>query len=161
MTLDATPDEISTRDYLSFCVGEQDFCLDISHVREIRSGAPVTPLPQAPAYIRGVINLRGTVLPIIDLARRLGMGALPDDPRAVIVVVESETGPVGLLVKAVSDILSISQADMKAIPNTAGDYAASFLKALTVLERGLVKVMNLDAVLAVSVDQPQHQVPWK
>ena len=61
------------RELIAFCIGEQEFAVDIMSVREIRGWSPATPLPQTPAYMRGVINLRGAVLPIIDLSARLGL----------------------------------------------------------------------------------------
>lgn len=71
----------ATRELISFRVGAQEFCVDIMVVREIRGWTPATPLPHAPAYMRGVVNLRGAVLPIVDLSERLGLG-LPSPRRA-------------------------------------------------------------------------------
>jgi len=150
MSTNASPPTKHALDYLSFRVGEQDFCLDINSVREIRSGSPVTPLPHAPDYMRGVINLRGTVLPIMDLACRLGMAHAPDDPRSVIIVVEGSTGPIGLLVRAVSDILSISMSDLRPLPAQADQSGIAFLQSLALLERGVIKLLNLEAVLSAN-----------
>jgi purine-binding chemotaxis protein CheW len=154
MSSEETPPTKHAHDYLSFCVGEQDFCLNIRHVREIRSKSPFTPLPHAPNYMRGVINLRGTVLPIMDLACRLGMIEAPDNPRSVIIVVQGGAGLIGLLVSAVSDILSISMSDLKPLPVQTDQNGIPFLQALALLERGLIKLLNLEAVLSASSNQP-------
>ena len=91
---------------ISFRIGAQEFCVDIMAVREIRGWTPATPLPQAPSYVRGVINLRGAVLPIVDLSARLGLGDTEPSVRNVIIVVRIGTRLVGLLVDAVSEILT-------------------------------------------------------
>ncbi|MGB8277578.1 MAG: chemotaxis protein CheW, partial [Methylovirgula sp.] len=71
-------DAMDGRELMAFRIGAQEFCVDIMAVREIRGFTPATPLPQSPCFVRGVINLRGAVLPIIDLSARLGFG--PSQP---------------------------------------------------------------------------------
>ncbi len=97
------------RELMAFRIGAQEFCVDIMAVREIRGFAPATPLPQSPAFVRGVINLRGAVLPIIDLSARLGFPPAEPTARHVIMVVQVGNQTVGLLVDAVSDILTVAQ----------------------------------------------------
>src|SRR5690554_684133 len=93
------------RELIAFRIGEQEFCVDIMAVREIRGWTPATPLPRTPDYMKGVINLRGAVLPIIDLSGRFGLGDTEPSARHVIMVVQIDGRMVGLLVDAVSDIL--------------------------------------------------------
>ena len=95
------------RELIAFRIGEQEFCVDIMAVREIRGWAPVTPLPHSPTFLRGVLNLRGAVLPIVDLAGRLGLPAAEPTARHVIIVAQVNGQVIGLLVEAVSDILTI------------------------------------------------------
>ena len=97
-----------SRELLSFRAGAQEFCIDIMAVREIRGWTPATPLPHAPGYVRGVVNLRGAVLPIIDLAERIGLGRAEPTPQHVIIVTQVGTQLVGLLVSAVCDILTVT-----------------------------------------------------
>lgn len=92
---------------ISLEINEQEFCIDIRVVREIRGWTPVTPMPQTPSYIRGVINLRGTVMPIIDLRNRLGLGVTEPSSRHVIVVVQHENRTAGLLVDAVQETFTV------------------------------------------------------
>src|SRR5215475_15482288 len=101
----ATIGEAGGRELISFRIGAQEFCVDIMAVREIRGWTQATPLPQAPNYVCGVINLRGAVLPIVDLSARLGLGVTQPDVRNVIIVVRIGPRLVGLLVDAVSEIL--------------------------------------------------------
>ena len=84
-------------EFVAFCVGPQEFCIDIMNVREIRGWCPATPLPQAPCYVRGVINLRGAVIPIVEMSKRLGLSANNPTTRHVIIVVQHGHHTVGLL----------------------------------------------------------------
>src|ERR1700761_8577950 len=109
------------RELTSFRIGEQEFCVDIMSVREIRGWTPATPLPRTPDYVRGVINLRGAVLPIIDLAARLGLQTTETTARHVIMVVHLGGRTVGLLVDAVSDIVTITDDVVQPTPDIASE----------------------------------------
>ena len=132
---------------LSFRVGEHEYSVDIMSVREIRGWTHATSLPHAPDYVRGVINLRGTVLPVIDLARRLGLDAEEPTERNVIIVVDTQGRSVGLRVDAVSDILSLPVDEMRPPPELAADENQSFVRALTIIEGRMVRVLDLHAVM--------------
>ena len=95
-----------SRELIAFRIGNQEFCVSIMSVREIRGWTPATKMPHSPAYMMGVLNLRGAVLPIVDLAARLGMRPAEPTPRHVIIVAQVGRKIVGLLVDAVSDILT-------------------------------------------------------
>ena len=110
---------LNPQELIAFTIGEQEFCVDIRSVREIRGWTPATSLPQSPAYVRGVINLRGAVLPIIDLSCRLGLGTATPSARHVIIVARVGLRTVGLLVEAVSDILTVSDETIQATPDIA------------------------------------------
>ena len=139
-------DESSDLELLSFKVGEQEYSVDIMSVREIRGWTRATPLPHASAYVRGVINLRGTVLPIIDLACRLGIGVTETTERNVIIVVQMQGQTIGLLVDAVSDILSIPRTDLQAPPDMLPDTSNTFVRALTVVEGRMLRILDLPSV---------------
>lgn len=132
---------------LSFLVGGQDYSVDIMSVREIRGGAQATSLPHSPSYVRGVINLRGTVLPIMDLAKRLGMQNNQQDDRNVIIVVAIKERTVGLIVDAVSDILSISEDELQPPPEMQADQDRNFVSALTIVDERMIRILDLNAVL--------------
>src|SRR5260221_14786221 len=117
-------------EFIAFRIGEQEFCVDIMSVREIRGWAVATPLPQTPDYMRGVINLRGAVLPIMDLALRLGLNSTEPSERSVIIVVRMAERTIGLLVDAVSDILSVTQDLIQPTPDVACDKVKSFVRGL-------------------------------
>jgi Chemotaxis signal transduction protein len=132
---------------LSFRLGDEEYSVDIMSVREIRGWTRATPLPHAPAYVRGVINLRGTVLPVVDLSVRLGMRPVAGDARNVIVVVQIGTQTAGLLVDAVSDILALPRSALQPPPDLAADTAQRCISALTIVEGRMIRVLDLTAVL--------------
>ena len=135
------------RELISFCIGEQEYCVDIMSVREIRGWTPATPLPQTPAYLRGVINLRGAVLPIMDLAARLGLPGAELTVRSVIIVVKVDERLVGLLVDAVSDILSITDDLIQPTPDVACDKVKSFVKGLISMEGRMISEIAIERLL--------------
>jgi purine-binding chemotaxis protein CheW len=140
----------ANREFVAFRVGAQEFCIDIMGVREIRGWTQATPLPHAPPYVRGVINLRGAVLPIVDLAMRFGLGLTEPTPRSVIIVVQVHQQIIGLLVDAVSDILTVSEASMQPTPDIASDLAKTFVKGVYAVDGRMISIVALDCVLPIS-----------
>lgn len=147
MTADQKAASTTEVELLSFRLAEQEYSVDIMAVREIRGWSRATPLPHAPAHVRGVINLRGTVLPVVDLSTRLGMAPVEGDPRNVIIVVQVGDQTAGLLVDAVSDILALPRSELQPPPDLAADAAHSFIEALTIVDGRMVRVLDLQAVL--------------
>ncbi|WP_102959962.1 chemotaxis protein CheW [Mangrovicella endophytica] len=135
------------RELIAFRIGEQEFCVDIISVREIRGFAAATPLPHSPDYVRGVINLRGTVLPIVDLAARLGFGATIPTARSVIIVVRVNQQLVGLLVDAVSDILTVTDDLLQPTPELASELARAFVRGVMAVEGRMISLIAVDNVL--------------
>ena len=135
------------RELTSFRTGDQEFCVDIMSVREIRGWSPATPLPQTPDYMKGVINLRGAVLPIMDLAARLGLPATVPSERSVIIVVQVVDRLVGLLVDAVSDILSISPDQIQPTPDVACDQVKTFVRGLITIEERMISEIAVERLL--------------
>lgn len=135
------------RELISFRIGAQEFCVDIMEVREIRGWTPATALPQAPAFVRGVINLRGAVLPIVDLGARLGLGAADPTARHVIIVAQVQNQVVGLLVDAVSDILTVTDDMIQPTPDVASEMVRTFVRGLLAIEGRMVSFISLDRVL--------------
>ncbi len=135
------------QELISFRIGEQEFCVDIMAVREIRGWTQATPLPQAPSYVRGVINLRGAVLPIVDLSARLGLGATQPDVRNVIIVVRIGTRLVGLLVDAVSEVLTATADMIQPTPDVSCDAVKMFIRGILALDGRMVSWITLDKIL--------------
>jgi purine-binding chemotaxis protein CheW len=135
------------RELISFRVGQQEYCVDIMAVREIRGWSPATSLPQSPGYMRGVINLRGAVLPIMDLAVRLGMPMAEPTVRHVFIVVKADDRTIGLLVDAVSDILSITDDLVQPTPDVACDRVRNFIRGIISLDGRMISEISLDRLL--------------
>jgi len=135
-----------SRQLITFQVGSQLFAIDIMAIREIRAWSPTTRLPHVPDYIAGVVNLRGTVLPVIDLAARLGWGRTDPTVRHVIIVTRVVEQFRGLIVDAVSDIVSIEDGALQPPPTTSGDTVVPFLEGLVAIEDRMVMVLNLPAL---------------
>lgn len=132
---------------LSFRIGDHEYSVDIMSVREIRGWTKATSLPHAPHYVDGVINLRGTVLPVVDLARRLGLESGAPSERSVIIVIDLDGRTVGVRVDAVSDILSIPTESMQPPPELLNDSTDRFVRGLIIIEDRMVRVLDLEAVL--------------
>lgn len=111
--------DVKARELIAFRIGQQEFCINIMAVREIRGWTVATALPHSPDYLRGVINLRGAVLPIIDLAIRLGLPSSEPTARNVIIVAQIGQQQIGLLVDAVSDILTLNEEHIQPTPDVA------------------------------------------
>jgi purine-binding chemotaxis protein CheW len=135
------------RELISFRIGAQEFCVNIMEVREIRGWTPATALPQAPQFVRGVINLRGAVLPIVDLGARLGLGTAEPTARHVIIVAQVQNQVVGLLVDAVSDILTVTDDMIQPTPDVASDMVRAFVRGLLAIDGRMVSFISLDRVL--------------
>lgn len=144
---DAADSACEGSELISFRIGEQEFCVDIMAVREIRGWTPATPVPHSPQFVRGVINLRGAVLPVIDLADRLGLGVAVESARHVIIVVQIGTRVVGLLVDAVCDILSTADHTLQRTPDLTGDQIQNFVRGLIALEGRMISLIDLNLVL--------------
>ena len=141
------------REFIAFRIGVQEFCIDIMSVREIRGWTPATALPHAPTYVRGVINLRGSVLPIVDLAERLGFAATDDSARQVIIVVQVRAQIIGLLVDAVSDILTLTNETIQPTPDVATNFVKSFVRGMLAIEGRMIGVIELDSIMATETEQ--------
>ena len=139
-------DAEDVNELIAFRIAEQDYCFNIMSVREIRGWTPATVIPHAPSYVRGVINLRGAVVPIVDLASRLGLEVPEPTPRNVIIITQIDGPVVGLLVDAVSDLLSVTDKEVQGTPDVAGN-GAEFLSGIITRDDRMIRLLNLGAIL--------------
>lgn len=131
---------------IAFRIGDQEFCVNIMAVREIRGWTPATAMPHSPPYMIGVINLRGAVLPIIDLSSRLGMRPTDPSARHVIIVAQVHRKVVGLLVDAVSDILTVTEDDIQPTPEISSDLQRQFARGILSIEKRMICLIELEAL---------------
>ena len=137
----------SRRDLISFRAAGQEFCIEVMSVREVRGWTPATPLPNAPAYVCGVVNLRGAVLPVVDLGARLGLEPAAPTGRHVIIVAWIGEQLVGLLVDAVCDIVSAEDGMIQPTPGVACEAVRGLVRGVMALEGRMVTVLELENLL--------------
>jgi len=140
----------TSRELVAFRIGQQEFCVDITAVREIRGWTPATPLPRAPGYMKGVINLRGAVLPIIDLGVRFGLITSEPTARHAIMVARIGGRTVGLLVDAVSDIIQLTDEQVQSTPDVASDHVKTFVSGIFVIDGRMISLVELDRIVPES-----------
>ncbi|WP_193177401.1 chemotaxis protein CheW [Oricola nitratireducens] len=140
---------------ISFRLGDQVFCLDIMVVREIRVWVKATPLPHSPDYVLGFINLRGRVIPVVDMALRLGLPAVqPTEQSAIIVIDEGERG-VGILVESVSDMVSVKPEEMQPVPDVMSDEEKALTKGIVPVGDDMICFLDLKGLFD-SVDDVEE-----
>ena len=141
---------IGQSDVVAFKLADQDFCIDIGLVREIRGWTPTTMLPHAPGYVKGVINLRGSVVTVVDLSARLGFGPATPSQRHVVIIARHAGRGVGLLADLVSDILTIDEDHIQGVPDIASNPAREFITGMITLEDGrILRKLDLAQLLPV------------
>jgi len=143
-----TPSKV---ELISFEIGGQEFCIDIISVREIRGWTPASPMPQTPPYMLGVINLRGAVMPVMDVRQRLGLGVTEPSTRHVIVVVHEGDQLAGLLVDAVQETFLVDAAQFQAPPELSASNEAAFVDAILPLEGRMLSRLVVSSLLPTPV----------
>jgi purine-binding chemotaxis protein CheW len=136
---------------LTFVVASEEFGVDILRVQEIRGWSRPMPLPRTPPYIRGVINIRGDIVPIADLRERLGLEALTPGPTTVIVVVRVENAgrnrTMGFVVDAMSDVTAVESESVRAPPELAeSSGASSMASGIALVEQRMITILDVDRV---------------
>ena len=137
----------ATHQFLTFALGQEEYGVEILKIQEIKGFSAITPLPNAPAYIRGVLNLRGTIVPIVDLRKKFGMPEEAYTKFTVIVVVQVQGKIMGFIVDGVSDVLTVTGADIQPTPDLHGQVDTSFLNGLAKAGEKLVILLDIDKVL--------------
>jgi purine-binding chemotaxis protein CheW len=126
-------------------------------VREIKGWTDITPLPRQPDYVRGVLNLRGVIVPIVDLRCRFGQGLTQATPLHIVIIVQIAAKPIGLLADRVLDIVSLDVAQIKPVPRVAQAQRVSFLSGLVTTEAGMIALIDLPNLLTMQIgDEAEH-----
>lgn len=136
-----------SRELISFLVGDQEFCVDIETVVEIRGWSPATPMPHSADYVRGVINLRGVIMPIVDLGARIGLGPAEPTARHVIIVAQIAGRKVGLLVDAVCETLNIGSEAVHPAPDLGENGTQSFIVGFIPVGDRMITLLDLEPIL--------------
>lgn len=146
MSADANADQ-----YLTFILAGEEYGVDILRVQEIRGWTSATVIPNVPEYVRGVINLRGTIVPIIDLRRRFGMTDAAYGPTTVVIVLKilgtNGDRVMGIVVDAVSDVYNVDRQAIKSPPDFGGKLSVDFIRGLATVNDKMVIVLDIDRLM--------------
>ena len=139
--------------FITFKIIEEEYGVNILDVREILAWSDVTRLPNTPENVRGVINLRGIIVPVFDLRCQFGMGLTEATPTHVIIIVLVDDRLVGILVDSVSEILSLNEDEISAVPETDLMVAEEFLAGLATADNRMVAIIDVKRLMGSSVLQ--------
>ena len=138
--------------YLTFSLSDEEYGIGILKIREINGMMPITSVPQTPAFVKGVINLRGKVIPVIDLRLRFGMQSIDYTERTCIIVVEivgqAGTVQIGIVVDAVSEVLNIKAEDIEEPPTFGVKLNTAYILGMAKVEGGVKILLDIDQVLS-------------
>ncbi|MGE5478066.1 MAG: chemotaxis protein CheW [Bacteroidales bacterium] len=141
------------RQFISFTIGDEEYGVDIIAIREIKGWTPATALPETPGYVRGVIDLRGAIIPILDLRARFTGALTTPSTRHVIMVVNVENRDLGLLVDAVADILTVTPGSIQPVPELESGHRNETLSGIVSVDGRMVALLDLHQLLTA------HGVP--
>jgi len=152
--------EVKGNEYLTFLLGREEYGIDILRVQEIRGWEKPTPIPNTADYVSGVINLRGSVVPVIDLRRRFGRQAIPPTSTTVVVVVrvldEKSERIMGLMVDAVCDVRTAWQHQIVPAPDHGAEQRG-FVTALATIQDAMLILLDIDRLGNLTISALQNQ----
>jgi purine-binding chemotaxis protein CheW len=143
-----------TQQFITFTLGAVEFGVEIMAVREIKGWSQTTAIPNAPPFINGVINLRGIIVPIMDLRARFGMEPIVPTRMNVVIIINTGVRTTGLLVDAVSDIIAVTPDAIRPIPDMGSGAGESLLAGLVPLNDRMVSLVSLDFLIGAG-ERPQ------
>ena len=140
--------------FISFAIGGDHYGVDIMSVREIKVWSLVTTIPKQPDFVRGVLNLRGVMVPIIDLRARFGQGLTDATPMHIVIIVQIGDRQVGLLADRVLDIVTFPESQIQPVPRVAQSSRIDFLAGLITTQSGLMALIDLRNLVSAPADEP-------
>jgi purine-binding chemotaxis protein CheW len=150
-----SPTESASEQYLTFMLAGEEYGVAILQVQEIKGWDKVTRIPHTPEYVLGVINLRGAVVPILDLRRRLGLGSVEFGPTTVVIVVRVAHGggerTVGMVVDAVSEVYNVATSETRPPPDVCGNVNTVFVKALATVQDRMLILLDMERLIGDSI----------
>lgn len=144
---DSTATEAQTREFLVFSLGDEEYAIDILKAQEIRGYENVTRIASAPPFIKGVTNLRGVIVPIVDLRIKFNLDRVEYDGQTVVIVVNVSGRVVGVVVDGVSDVLSLTPEQIKPAPEFGLSLSSDYLSGLASLESRMLVLVDIDKML--------------
>ena len=150
---DTASDGAAPTQFVSFAIGNDQYGVDIMAVREIKGWSDITHLPKQPEYVRGVLNLRGSIVPIIDLRCRFGQGLTEATPLHIVIIVHINGRQVGLVGDRVLDIVSVEAGQIQPVPRTSRNSGSDFLAGLVTIEDTMIALIDLKGLFAAPAAQ--------
>lgn len=136
--------------FVTFTLGNEEYAIDILNVQEINRITEITMVPNAPSYVEGVINLRGKVIPVINLRKKFHFDDKPTDDTSRIIIMEISGITNGLIVDSVSEVLRIPSSSVEAAPPMSADVHSQYIKGIARLENRLIIFIDLDNLMGES-----------
>ena len=153
--------QAESRQVLTFTLGDETYGVDILRVQEIRGWSPVTRIPQSPVHVLGVLNLRGSIVPIVDMRVRFSLEKAEFTPLTVIIVlsVKSAQGmrEFGIVVDSMSDVIDIEAGSLKDAPDVGSHASAEHIQGLATVAERMVILLDLDRLMAVDLASAEPQ----
>ena len=152
---------VNADQYLTFMLAGEEYGVDILRVQEIKGWGKVTSIPSTPEYVRGVMNLRGTIVPILDLRKRFSMDQIDYGPTTVVIVLRVECDGrdriMGIVVDAVSDVYAVPPDELRPSPDFGGNVHVEFVRGLATVDEKMVIILNIDKLLnADDLEEASH-----
>lgn len=141
-------EQAERKEFLTFRLGEESYGLEIMKVKEIRGYEPVTRIAKAPDYVKGVLNLRGDIVPIIDLRLKFAVGTPSYNEFTIVIMLSIGTRIVGIVVDAVSDVVSMAMTDIKPPPEFGVAFDSQYLYGLAQLNDAMIILLNIEALIS-------------
>jgi purine-binding chemotaxis protein CheW len=140
----------ATREVLVFVLGKEEYGVDILKVQEIRGYEKVTPIPAAPAYLKGVVNLRGIIVPVVDLRIKFGLADPKYDSFTVVIILRLASRVIGMVVDGVSDVVALAPSEIKPAPQLGSLVDNSFLAGLATQDERMILLLDIEKFLSSS-----------
>jgi len=143
----AGEDELIASEFLTFTLGSEEYAIDILKVQEIRGYEPPTMIANAPPFIKGVINLRGIIVPIIDLRIKFNLGRVEYTPFTVVIILNVAGRVVGIVVDSVSDVVSLDTSQIRPAPDFSGSFDTRYILDLASLDSRMLIVSDIERLM--------------
>ncbi len=147
----AGPANAPGREYLTFRLGAEEYGVDILRVQEIRSYDPVTRIANAPGFIKGVVNLRGNIVPIIDMRVRLQLGEAAYDATTVVIILNVGSRTVGMVVAGVSDVVALDAEALRPPPEFGGALDTRYITGLGALDERMLILIDIESLISEDI----------
>lgn len=143
----ASEDELIASEFLTFTLGSEEYAIDILKVQEIRGYEPPTMIANAPPFIKGVINLRGIIVPIIDLRIKFNLGRVEYTPFTVVIILNVAGRVAGIVVDSVSDVVSLDTSQIRPAPDFSGSFDTRYILGLASLDSRMLIVSDIERLM--------------